>query len=111
MSSAPMNSMAVARREKGSAKSMFAVPGFFVRLFCGRGRWRCVGIAHCCTVDLLLQEVVEQRPNRSDCGQLSNIRPGRGNSGAQDIGTQLKFQSQSQPAAQAQANSLDLWFL
>src|SRR5579883_323343 len=103
ISSAPTNSISEAQvvKLRKLTNSIAALPaGFgngFLRRYSVRRLWRRkrlgLGLRLTCSgpVDLLLQEVVEQRSDRRDGGQLSNLVPGWRNGGAQDIRTKLKL--------------------
>src|SRR5262245_5202925 len=57
-------------------------------------------------LDILFQEVVQERPNESDSGQWSGLLPGRRDRRSHDVGRQHELQAEDQPHAEAMPDLL-----
>src|SRR5262245_28524363 len=59
-------------------------------------------------LDVLFEEVIQERANGGDCGQLADVLPGRGHHGVDDVRGQLELQAEEQPHPEALPDRLAL---
>ena len=67
----------------------------------GSSDWRSAGF-----LDFLAQEEVQSRAQNDDCRELPDFVPAGRNRRAQNIGRELEFERQREPAAQFEPNTL-----